>query len=193
MGLHIPEGYCQVHFVSSLGGGRESIFSMAYDLLDPTPVDLEAAYDAFVTFGGACGWGTSIFFEAVRTETGTGDPSEPIVEEFSGSDVGSGTSPMTPPNTAFLFRKYSAAGGRKNRGRFFVPYVRESLVGEDGVISSGTVSGLTDAATAFVAAVGAALEVEGPVILHTDPLDTPTPMTSVAAMNKVATQRRRLR
>jgi hypothetical protein len=191
MSLFIPEGYCQLHFASRTGGQKEVTFALAFNLLDPTPVDLEAAYDAYATFGGAIGWGVDITMTAVRSETGTADPAEPILEEFTGSATGSGSTAFSPPQVSFLVKKRSAVGGRKNRGRVFIPHVRESVVDFRGDVESSYRSGCQDAFDDFVTAVGAAIEVTDDVILHTNPADTPTPITSYSWESKVATQRRR--
>lgn len=193
MGLSVPEGFCAVYFTSQILGGREAVFALGYELIDPTPVDLEAAFTAFDTFGGAVGWPADVSITSVRTETGTADPSEPIVEEWIGNGAGSGSNDLCPPNTAFLIRKVTAAGGRKNRGRAFVPWVQEALCEDSGILTSGTPAAITDAFTDLSAAVGTALEVVGPVLFHSNPVDAPTPITSYACQSLVATQRRRLR
>lgn len=191
MSLFIPEGFCQIHFVSQAFGGREVTFATAWELLDPTPVSLEGAYDAFVAFGLAIGWPGDVAFRGVRTETGTSDPSAPILGEFTGGEIGSGGAELLPPNNSFLVKKNTALGGRKNRGRAFIPHVQEDEVDGNGNIDSVFVENAQDAFITFNTAVGTALEVTAGVLLHTDPADTPTPLVSGTWSSKIATQRRR--
>lgn len=193
MALFLPEQYCNVHFASAIDTGPEVTFAIAYHLIDPTPLDLSAVYDDFVEFGLAIGWTGLVAFTAVRAEVGTADPSEPLTYEFTGSEEGSGTNAIASPQVSFLAKKRTAQGGRKNRGRMFIPHVQEAVVDDRGVVSSGFVEDATAALQDFGAAVAGHLEADGFFILHTDPDDAPTEITSVAFESKVATQRRRFR
>jgi len=114
------------------------------------------------------------------------------------------------PNTAYLVNKSTSSGGRRGRGRMFIPGLAEVDVSDGGIITGGRLT-LVDAALAnFMADVVAS--VYDIVVLHSpatvwildangQPRRQPTAgavpapylVTSMTAAAKVATQRRRLR
>ena len=107
--------------------------------------------------------------------------------------VGTAASAPLVPNVAILWNKVTALGGRRNRGRAFIPPYApgEGSVNELGVIVAGVVTAtqaLYDAA--FVAAAGAGYDA---VLFHQTAPFTPTPITNFVMQPLVATQRRRLR
>lgn len=115
-----------------------------------------------------------------------GDPD--IAESSITPDQGGVNFASVPPQVAVLVRKNSGVGGRKNRGRLYLPGCRA-----DEVDSSGTVTPTTTAAIqAACTAMFADLEAGGmqPAILHGTGL-TPTDMVAYVVSNHTATQRRR--
>lgn len=94
------------------------------------------------------------------------------------------------PNTSILVQKATALGGRKNRGRMFVPGLPENEVGGQGLIVAGVQPDLQLAFDNFLAKVTTDNFI--PVVLHGGP-ETPTPLTNFSVQGTVATQRRRLR
>lgn len=110
---------------------------------------------------------------------------------FTASTVaGSDLSAQASPNVAYLVRKTTALGGRKNRGRFFLPGVDESEVDQGGNVSPTKLENLnlalSDAFTRMIA------EDTPPMLLHND-ATAPTAITVFSIDSKVATIRRRLR
>lgn len=95
-----------------------------------------------------------------------------------------------PPNCTFLVKKVTGVGGRKNRGRMYLPGVGESDVDGIGGVLAAKVTGLNIAFTSFMTAL-AALDIS-PCILHTEALPS-TGILSFQTENLIATQRRRLR
>ena len=97
--------------------------------------------------------------------------------------------PMTP-QVAYLVKKLTALGGRRNRGRFYLPGVVESKVDGAGNVLGAFQTTIQTSMDDFMTDTGAA-DI-GVVILHSDG-GTPTDVTSLQVEPKVATQRRRLK
>ncbi len=65
---------------------------------------------------------------------------------------GVGLMPTPPPNVAVLVKKKTGFGGRKNRGRIYLPWsVSESNINEVGVIDAAGMATVTNALAAFKA------------------------------------------
>jgi hypothetical protein len=110
--------------------------------------------------------------------------------EFTGNDPGVLSASGAVSNTAYLVRKNTSLGGRKGRGRMYLPGVVESTVGSDGAIDPTPLASLQLEVTGFgnVLTLGSLPM----VLLHND-ATAPTPVTSLVVQGRVATQRRRLR
>jgi hypothetical protein len=108
----------------------------------------------------------------------------------SAVEPGAGDSAAAPPNVSVLVRKNTALGGRKGRGRMYIPGVAEADSDGAGVMSSVRQAAWQAQADTFL--VAAALGGLAGVVLHED-ATTPTPIISLAVDGRVATQRRRLR
>jgi len=105
-----------------------------------------------------------------------------------------------PPNCAFLVHKTTARGGRRGRGRMYVPWaIQGTECDEAGLISAPRVTKMTNAITAWSAAVNSLV---GPlVLLHRESGEEvtkpsvpgpPNNVTGHRVDNRLATQRRRL-
>jgi len=108
--------------------------------------------------------------------------------------VGTSGFPCPPPNCAHLVRKKTGRSGKQHRGRMYVPacLAPESTINDAGVwdaeISFATHAGhfqswLDDMYSKFLPMV----------ILHNDPAEPPTPVTTLQLQQLLATQRRRMR
>jgi hypothetical protein len=120
------------------------------------------------------------------------------IDPNPGNCTRSGSSPT--PNVAVLVHKRTARGGRRGRGRLYLPWACvPSDLSENGTILGTRVTTLQTAVTAWLTACSGGA---GPVvILHRDSLpgtEHPTPpgppnvVTSMTVDPLVATQRRRL-
>jgi len=109
---------------------------------------------------------------------------------WTGVFTGSLTGETCPPNVAALIQKRTALGGRRNRGRIYLPALRETQIHDDGVVDSAYLDELQNVATIFLGD----MDTEGNplVILHSGS-GAPTPITALNVDGRVATQRRRLR
>jgi hypothetical protein len=103
---------------------------------------------------------------------------------------GTQNDPAANPATAALVSKVTASGGRRNRGRLYMPGLWDGAVGTAGTLSSGLVTSISTAWNNHLLD----LDTAGifPVILHSDE-GSPTSILSMSVQSKVATQRRRLR
>jgi hypothetical protein len=109
--------------------------------------------------------------------------------------------PTLPQNSAHLVRKNTTAGGRRNRGRFYLPGVNEGGVNDVGVLDQSQITATNTALTNFLAECFIPAELfEGMVVLHSYLAGTPsgeqmapTPVASLVCQPVIATQRRRLR
>jgi hypothetical protein len=106
--------------------------------------------------------------------------------------IGTTSLSTVPINCAMLIQKNTARGGRKGKGRMFVPCFgfSESNVDELGVITTGTVASQQALwSSAFTAL--AASDVK-PALLHSDGSAVDL-ITSITVKQIIATQRRRLK
>jgi hypothetical protein len=106
---------------------------------------------------------------------------------------GTAANPSTLCNGALLVRKVTSMGGRKGRGRLFLPGVPENHVDGDGSVASGYLTSATEDLNDFLGKM--ATDDARLVLLHNDPDVDPatTVVDSFAPSALMATQRRRLR
>lgn len=94
------------------------------------------------------------------------------------------------PNVAILVQKNTGFGGRKNKGRWYLPGVAENVVDNSGRLGSTFLENLTIACSNFVGTL--TTEALVPVVLHSDETG-PTEIETMVPASIVATQRKRLR
>jgi hypothetical protein len=97
------------------------------------------------------------------------------------------------PNCAVLVRKLTAAGGRRGRGRMYVPGPPDGSVNPNGDLSTAYKTTCTTQVNALLSNMVALVQVDACVLFHDTSPFTPTTITSLEVQNKIATQRRRLR
>lgn len=113
---------------------------------------------------------------------------------YGAAKTGARSATSLPPQVAALLKKRTAMGGRRNRGRNFLPGIAEADVNDNGVLSGAfqTILGATGAGIWTALGAGGAANTAGAVLLHESGPTTPTPLTGIIADTVVATQRRRL-
>lgn len=191
--MPIPEGFSSVLVRIALTGDSDEM-AVTFGM------ELTSGYDqssADVTSATVSDWIRSLLNSSysyngiVVTAQLAGD--DPVIFESStdaGAGLGAGN--CVPQNTAYLLRKRTALGGRRNRGRMFVPGVPEAAVSNAGELTAPTVSDINDVNDVFLASLATFLTPM--VILHrNDPFLPPTEVTALICQSTVATQRRRLR
>ena len=100
------------------------------------------------------------------------------------------------PNSAVLVKKGTASGGRRNRGRLYVPGLAiRSLITPGGTIDSAFLADFQTNLDTFLDTVndGTLFNPTNLGVLHSEPPSAPAVITSLTADAKLATQRRRLR
>lgn len=115
------------------------------------------------------------------------------------NDAGGSSANSLPPNCAVLARKRTDLGGRRGRGRVYVPGIAEGEVGPEGNNSNAQLAGFQGAFDDMMTAWSTDVT-DGPVtpvVLHKSegigPEPVPTPIVLWEVERKIATQRRRLR
>lgn len=195
MGAIIPEGFAQVLQRMRLGGAdRDYLVTYGVSLESGASVAMaNSLHSAF-----ALNWDDVLSDSytmpgcIVREGTGSGDPI--TWESTNSAIVGAITSGVFPPNTAVLVKKTTASGGRRNRGRMFIPAViSEAGVNNSGQIDPAFLAARQTIADDFLDDTIGVTGVGNMVILHSEAPSTPTTVTSLIVDQTVATQRRRLR
>lgn len=201
MGVVIPEGFAQANIKMNLTGKVETMvmtLGIAGDL-DPSPDEIAFRVDQALTVSGSLFaadqvdamsnlWSYNGVDVTFMSSTG------PILASFDNHVAGEATQAGLVINGCLLVRKGTAAGGRKNRGRLYMPpaYLHEINVSAAGVIDSVVVSEMQARFLAFrteLVSNGAL-----PVLLHSLAAGLPpTGITSFTVESLIATQRRRLR
>ncbi len=159
---------------------------------DQSAADVEGeANGAFFTDGsGADLYSSAVTSSFVRAKLGP--DATGAVFEAPHTNVGTLSSSMGASAPAMLVRKNTDDGGRKNRGRFFIPGIPESLIDVGGQLTGGMVTGAQGRLDDFL--TGLTTRHIPMVILHQDDdVTIPTTVTSLAVQATVATQRRRQR
>lgn len=196
MTITIPVGFgmCQIRWIVS-GSSRESVSTFGYDpaTLDPDG-NAFAIHGALTASGRPCVAGNMVVgWTYLGVRTLEMDDTGPISGQFDGNVIGSATGNPTPPNVAVLVRKATASGGRRNRGRMYLPpiYPGEENIGPNGTIAATQLGEVSTRWNAFRTAMTSAVL---PIVLfHSESPFTPTPVTNFVVQAQVATQRRRLR
>lgn len=199
MGVLIPVGYgqCAIHWRCA-GSTKDSISTFGYN---PATIDPSASA-AMLYASLADGTGDDFPCNAAAMSTdwtylGVSctemDESGPIIGEMFDSIVGTASVLPVPINSAILIRKNTASGGRKNRGRFYIPPLRPD---ESGVDAMGNMDGdqVTAIQSRWDAAFSAIVDTSSlPMVILHSAAGTPTVVTSLSVQTRLATQRRRMR
>lgn len=196
MGVAIPAGYAQSVFEFSCSGtSHRPTFTMGMNgPPDTTASEIASVCAIAITaVGSLCTAATMILgwsFVGVNTTLET--ESGPMVGSASASVIGTGAADALPINCALLVNKITTRGGRKGRGRFFLPpfTVAEGGVNNVGTIASGDITALQAKLENFL--TGLLTPGFNPVLLHEDG-SLPNEIVDLILQPTIATQRRRMR
>jgi len=195
MSARIPPGFAEIWVKFALPGDAEPMFSslavdlapgesatltLANSLMDVMLTNLDnvlsssyAVQPGYVLFGND---GGDIRIDSTSTE--------------QQGDVGENA---LPNNCAVLVRKVTGEGGRRNRGRMFIPGISEEAVDATGAIAGTPLSNWNSAFDDIQTTLVGLATVDNLVLLHDSAPHTPTVITDLVVQPKIATQRRRLR
>lgn len=195
----IPVGFYNAEFIFNVDGSpRDITWGLGIDYSgdpsgDPTTV-ADQVYDSFTQIGCAytavnmqLGW----FFTGVSVTFM--DESGPITGQHLETVAGTSTGTTVPVNCAILATKQTASGGRRNKGRAYLPPLSPSETSIDNVgnITSPT---LASAQLSYDTCFEALNDTDcSPVLFHQSAPFTPTPITGFRLSGLLATQRRRMR
>jgi hypothetical protein len=107
--------------------------------------------------------------------------------------VGAVGGAVTPPNTAMLVKKVSGQGGRRNRGRMYVPGISQLTIDHVGGIAPATLATYDTAVNNLLLGIESGSFMDRLVIFHSIAPLTPTIVEDLQVDPRIATQRRRLR
>lgn len=197
--MPIPVGFCQLKYVISLAGKPATMsYSIGAKQTGGTPTAADYALSGYQAMtANDCPWATNVNqsakFALEGCEATLMTPSGPI-PAFSGprkTGTVANEEPV-PINSSVLVRKNTTLGGRKGRGRLFVPpwFPAEISVDALGNIESTSLAGLQTSWTALIGSF-ATLDLV-PFLFHSD-ATAPTQITSFTVQGLLATQRRRMR
>lgn len=187
----IPPGYAEVTYKGLPAPGyREFMTSVGYVVASLSQADVDDMAEGWAALPAVMGAPTTASTTGITVKVGTSDPSAPITFESGETGVGGGSATMMPPNVSFLIGKTTNLGGRKGRGRNFLPWVREDKVDNVGTIDSTYRSDLQDAWVALIEGQEALIGGDA-VLLHGDST-APSPVVAWSVQSVVSTQRRRL-
>lgn len=127
---------------------------------------------------------------SIDVVVGSTNPVDRVFSIPSGVGGGAGGA-MVPINNAFLVQKLTPFGGRRNRGRAYLPGVSEAAVDDAGQLDSGIADGL-QANIDTMASDMLAINDYNPELFHQTSPFTPTPVSVLNVSPFIATQRGRL-
>lgn len=202
MTLIIPAGYSQVQLpLSHALSLRSALVTWGVDSSDAAGDFVQLADDMVAVFedafAGELASDVTIGPATVRAGTDGGDP---LAVTGSQTGVGLETAAIAPSNVALLIKKATGTGGRRGRGRMYIPWiVQDAAVDEVGMIAGGSLPAYQGDATDFHAdlAAGTTGTWATPMVLLHDssgagPEPGPSTVTGLTVDGMVANQRRRL-
>lgn len=182
--------------INLTGFPRSAFITFGVDPVETDPTLVGATIAGCISSAGSLNsiMDSSATWRTVTVRIGQ-DGGEPLVGVHTMSLTGGSASATTlPPNCAVLVHKRTALGGRRHRGRFYLPWVAgEATVGEDGTIGATQVTQYQTAVNAFRSALSTA--VTPMVVLHSlgrTSVPAATPVSALTVDPLIATQRRRL-
>lgn len=197
-----PPGFCDISLQLMLTGmNRPAYITFAVDSTDTDPQLVGTQILAAASAAGSlCSiLDNSVSITQVRVSMGS-DGVDDLVGLISTTTTGTATKTSLPPNCALLVHKLTARGGRRGRGRMFIPWVvDESAVDEAGIIAGASLTALQTPISAFRTNL---VTSGNPMVLlhdtskqgtvHPTTPGPPNAVTSLQCDKLISTQRRRL-
>lgn len=193
MSAPIPDGFAQARIFWSITGDPEPVeitFGIDSGAASDADTLAEFIYTSWIAqFTAATFWDGAVLTKVTVTMNVGGDL---IDGEHTPNTVGSAAFNPMSMSVCMLLKKRTAAGGRKNRGRCYLPnvFLGELSVTPAGLILNVLVDDTTDRWSNFIVALAAGAVPM--VILHGDS-SAPTGVIDGSCELYVATQRRRQR
>lgn len=192
--MAIPAGFASVliplhHSLMS----RSAAITFGVDVSASTGTHVATCNEVLTSFSNTFGAVLDFNVTAGPAHLGFGQDDGSVIQEVGTNPWTLGvTQVSTPPAIAVLVRKSTATGGKRGRGRFYLPWcLATTSVDEAGNVSSAALTNLQTKASAFLADLAAGPSPQPMVLLHQVGSSTPSPVTSLTVAGQVATQRRR--
>lgn len=195
----VPPGFADVTLIWTQTGDNEPFFStfgveLAAGVTDPVAVanNVNGIWQSAWTPASMSNQGV---FVGTRVTLGSDGPDPGATGESLVNVAGTSSSAHLPSNCAALSRKITSLGGRRNRGRMFLPslYLNEGNVDQNGIIAGAALTSMRTQQDAFLTGLQGSALIDNMVIFHSAAPATPTPVIDVTIEQKIATQRRRMR
>lgn len=186
----IPEGYAKVtyRFTGDAVNFPANVTIGMNNGDDLSAEDLADAMAAAMVDNVMADLSNQVFLESVLVKLGPNDTG--AFAQVDVGEVGGASLINVPPQVAYIVQKRTAAGGRKNRGRLYMPGLPRAATNDQGEILPDNLVTLNTDWNGFF--VDTSTGGSNPVVLHSSVL-TPTPITSFNVEQLLATQRRRQR
>lgn len=191
-----PPGFGDVSVKLTLTGFNRSAY-ITFGI-DPTGTDPDLVAQACYTSLAGAGalfsqLDSNVMIAETRVRLGT-DGGEDLLGTHVTTTTGGRSGASVPPNVSLLVHKRTARGGRRGRGRWYIPWLLlTTQVAEDGTLNAGVIGPLQ---TAMNTTLTALTTNNVPMCVLHEPGTTaegaPNVVTSLTVSNIVATQRRRL-
>lgn len=197
MSIIVPVGEGTATFVFTCAGiTKECTWSVGIRPLDEdwAPASIASTIQAFSQGStkpyDAAHMGVAWTFQGVSCMKMTDDG--PLVGDFFDPVDGTSNVGNMPINCAVLMNKRTALGGRKNKGRAYIPpcYPAETLVNGAGLVEEEALDNLTEW---YEALLGSFVTEELVPCVHHSDGSAGTPINGLVPGGTIATQRRRLR
>lgn len=195
MSVVIPPGYAQASIEYWLAGyTRPAVTTWGLDI-SANVYDAESMANGFhemYTTAFLPRTDSNVTLRNARIIVGQDAP-DPIIGTSVLTTAGTSSRASTPPALALMISTPTGLGGRRNRGRKYIPWaVAESDVDEYGTIGSTTITAWNGSCIQFVNEL--ADNQWDLVLLHgagSSPVPAPTPITGLAPNPIIRTQKQR--
>lgn len=200
--VNVPVGFGLGSFFGGIGITSTEIWALTFGIDVATPPYTQANNDGLLDdFINDFAPILSSNYSIQGLRMSIAQDGDPLV--FTSEDPTFGARPggsEEPPQIAALVRKNTGVGGRRNRGRWYLPGVlNDADVDMTGGITTTRRTAIQDQMNLLFSAFSASNNITGMVILHSwdtatppVPAPNPTPVAALAVQQFVGTQRRRL-
>lgn len=197
-----PPGFadCSLEFTLT-GSTRPAYITFGVDPQDTDPsVVADSVFTATTGAGSLMSaMDSSVTLTAVRVSLGT-DGAEDLIYERPTSTPGAISGNAPPANVAVLVHKTTTRGGRRGRGRMFIPWcVTTAAIEESGLLVAGSQAALQTKMETWRIALSTNLVtmvlLHGPSlpgVAHPTTPGAPNPVTALRVDKLISGQRRRL-
>jgi hypothetical protein len=195
MATVIPPGYAQFsveHWLANYT--RPAVTTWGARILGTPPRDADGLADVFqelYTVAFAPQIDSNVTIRSTRCVIGQDGP-DPLVGVSGLSASGGANRDSTAPALALMVARNTGVGGRANRGRVYFPWaLSDTNVSEQGAVATAALTAWQARINVFLLSIEEDEYVGELVVLHSDPLRLPTPITTMVPNPVVRTQKQR--